>query len=74
MQSEKPREFREEHRVVLVVKRFDVWELFFLLVAAMILFYLGWEFGRSSFKQPQHAQTGPVYGRFGSLQQHGWTF
>ena len=73
MQSGKSRAAKDEYRIVLVTKHFDTWELVLLLVAGIILFYLGWEFGRSSLRPP-HFQQSPVYGRFGDLQQHGWTY
>ena len=73
MQSGKSRGLKEEYRIVLVTRHFDTWELIVLLLAGVVLFYLGWEFGRSSLQQP-NAHSTPVYGRFGDLHQHGWTY
>jgi hypothetical protein len=73
MQSGKSRAIKDEYRIVGVTKRFDTWELIVLLLAGIILFYLGWQFGRSTLHQPPN-QDAPVYGRFGDLQQHGWTY
>lgn len=73
VQFQKSRPLKDDYRITLVTKHFDTCELLLLLLAGVILFYLGWQFGRSSV-MPPHAQQIPVYGRFGDLQQHGWTY
>jgi hypothetical protein len=64
----KSRAYRDGTRLVLVTKQFDAWEAAALLVAAGILFYLGYQLGRVSTLAPHHVH-GVAYGRFGSFKQ-----
>lgn len=73
MELGKPRLFEEHDRLVVIIKRLDTLELLLLVVAAVIMFLLGWAFGRSSTAPTHHAEA-PVYGRFGDLQQHTWIY
>jgi hypothetical protein len=54
----------------LVTKNIDVFEIFVFGVAAVILFMLGWEFGRESVEGPGSLHNSArSYNRFGRVQQ-----
>jgi hypothetical protein len=64
----KSRAYRDGTRLVLVTRQFDAWEAAALLVAAGILFYLGYQLGRVSTLAPHHIH-GAAHGRFGAFKQ-----